>query len=321
MARSKNPTMLEQAKEGVARIEEQLDAFAKGDSFTTTQNQMAVHTGQILAQFGDGLPYDRLRYVDKARYHMARSAEEALALGRCLLVMKECEPHGEFTNCVESLGIEYTAATKVMKAALKFSNLATSQHLIEAAKSKSKLFELMMLDDEDLKELDAGRTVAGLTLDDVDRMSVSELRATLREAREDAKAKSRLMAEKNEKIDQLASKLAKRPAVETLPPDAQGMEFRQQAATFAYEAETVLLGKVVPAFEALLAHQEAHDVNHRAFMAGQLTQIERTLNELRARYGLQNALDSDPTPVWMRPGAEERAAEALEQARAEIQED
>lgn len=317
MARSKPTTTLEQAAQGVQRIEEQLGAFAQGESFTDQQNQMAIHTGQIMSQFGDGLPYDRLRYIDKARYHMARSAEEALAVGRCLIVMKENEPHGAFMECIQQLGLQYRLAARMMQATLKLANVSAPTHLLEATKSKTKLFELMVLDDEELDELSEGGTVAGLTLDDVDRMSSSELRAALREAREDAKAQSRLMAEKNEKIDQLAAKLAKKPAVETLPPDEQGQELRKQAATFAYEAETVLLGRVVPAFEALLQHQEAHDINHRAFMAGQLTQIERTLNELRARYGLTNALDSDPTPVWARKDAEELVRDALEQAQAD----
>lgn len=61
----------------------------------------------------------------------------------------------------------------------------------------------MTEDDENLAELADGGTVAGLTLDDVDRMSVRELRQALREARETNAAQQRVLADKNEKIDSL----------------------------------------------------------------------------------------------------------------------
>lgn len=62
------------------------------------------------------------------------------------------------------------ASTKYLSPALK-PNVPTLAHL-----GKAKLFELMTEDDEELAELADGGTVAGLTLDDVDRMSVRELR-------------------------------------------------------------------------------------------------------------------------------------------------
>lgn len=54
----------------------------------------------------------------------------------------------------------------------------------------------MVLDNEELDELADGGTVAGLTLDDVDRMSVRELRQALREARETNAAQQRVLADK-----------------------------------------------------------------------------------------------------------------------------
>ena len=79
---------------------------------------------------------------------------------------------------------------------VEVSNASTSTHLIEAAGNKSKLIELLVLDDDQVAELNDGGTVAGITLDDVAAMSVSDLRKALREARADAEANDKLLAEK-----------------------------------------------------------------------------------------------------------------------------
>ncbi|MGO1073202.1 hypothetical protein [Lysobacter sp. CA199] len=228
MARTKNPT--------VAAIEPAQTALAET---AQQQNQMAVISGQIAEEFGDGLPYDRSRYIEKARWHMQRSAEEALEVGRCLLVMKECEPHGEFLTCLQSLGMEPRLSQRMMQAAVRFSNASTSTHLVEAAKSKSKLFELMVLDDDDLDALSSGGSVAGLKLDDVERMSVSELRAALRKSRQSEKdsedTHSRLLAKKDERINQLDRKLAQADTAKRAPN-------RQEADR--QDAESALLAKL-----------------------------------------------------------------------------
>jgi len=169
------------------------------------------HQGVILAQYGDGLPYDRLRYVDKCRYHMARSAEEALEVGRCLIVMKECEGHGEWIPLLDDLGLGQRTAQKMMQATVRFSNASSTTHLIESAKSKTKLLELMVLDDEELSALNDGESVRGIQLDDVERMSVSELRRALRQTRADkeaevAKAKATVSSELAAKDKLLADK-------------------------------------------------------------------------------------------------------------------
>ncbi|MDE8666932.1 hypothetical protein PUN16_030700 [Pseudomonas aeruginosa] len=66
---------------------------------------MTEHSAEAAAQFGDGLLYDRIRVVNEARFYMAQSAEAMLEAGKRLIVLKEHEPHGEFTQIVtEQLG-------------------------------------------------------------------------------------------------------------------------------------------------------------------------------------------------------------------------
>uniref|UniRef100_T1HRW2 HTH cro/C1-type domain-containing protein n=2 Tax=cellular organisms TaxID=131567 RepID=T1HRW2_RHOPR len=140
---------------------------------------------------------------------MAQSAEAMLEAGKRLIILKENEPHGEFIKIVtEKLGMARRTASLIMKAALKYtspalqSNGQTLAHL-----GKAKLFELMTEDDEDLAELAEGGTIAGLTLDEVDRMSVRELRAALRKDEAALKRSQQLVAEKEKQLQQLSQKL------------------------------------------------------------------------------------------------------------------
>lgn len=263
------------------------------------QNQMDSHSALVSAQFGDGLPYDRLRYLEKARYHMARSAEEALAVGRCLIVMKENEPHGEWLNILEQLGIEQSLARRMAQAALKFGGADAPTKLIEAAKSKTKLFELMVLDDDDLQALNEGGSVAGLELDDVDRMSSKELRKALREAREDKDAQGRILAEKNAKIDELATALQKKPLVVVMQADEKAKALRQEVAALAYEAETDITGKLREGFAKLAEHAEEHGVDHRVFQATLVRQLETLLASIRSEFHLPEDLDLEAVPDWI----------------------
>ena len=77
-----------------------------------------------------------------------------------------------------------------------------------AVLGKAGLFELMSEDDGELAELAEGGTVAGLSLDDIDTMSVREVRAALRECASRARPRIALLATKNEQLDKLATGIA-----------------------------------------------------------------------------------------------------------------
>jgi hypothetical protein len=95
----------------------------------------------------------------------------------------------------------------MMQASAKYMTPALQDKLPKLlALPQTKLFELMVEDDDELAALGEGGTVAGLTLDDIDRMSVRELRAALREKDADLEAKDELLAEKNRKLDSLTKK-------------------------------------------------------------------------------------------------------------------
>lgn len=202
-----------------------------------SQQDAAVRA--VAAQLGYQLPADctdpDLIQRDIAA-NMRRSVEACLEVGRGLRVLKEACGHGNFVSRLDVLGIEVRVAQKFMATALKFSNAATSP-LLKAAGSQSKLFEMLVLDDEQIDELELTGQTGELKLDDIATMSVKELRQALREAREDAEAQSKLLASKNNKIDELTASSSKRQRVSLTdwPAEFQGFINQVMAAKKAIE--------------------------------------------------------------------------------------
>ncbi|MBN3833663.1 DUF3102 domain-containing protein [Burkholderia sp. Ac-20344] len=268
-------------------------------------NALAARSAIVAEQFGDGLPYERNRVVNEARFYMAQSAEAMLEAGKRLILLKENEPHGEFVGIVENaLGIHERAAQRMMKAAVKYLSPALQTKATAlSVLGKTKLFELVAEDDDDLAALADGGTVAGMTLDDIDRMTSRELRAALREAHENADAQSRLLSDKNSKIDELAAKLNKQKRVKPVAPDEEGAEIRKETSAIAFEAESIIRGNLRSAFETLVQHTEAHSMPHDDFMAGVLGQIQLSLNQLRSEFDVKAAADGEDVPEWLRDTA------------------
>lgn len=165
----------------------------------------------------DQLGYDGSLAVgsleDEIRFYQRRSVEALLAVGTRLILLKEQIAFGEFTERIRLLGFSKRTAQRFMQAAIKTSKSANLALLAGQIEGAGKFLELITLDDDDLAALNEGGTVAGLTLDDVERMSNSELKAALREARENEAATGRVLQEKNARLDQLAAEVHKRPAV------------------------------------------------------------------------------------------------------------
>lgn len=295
-----------------AAIAQDMEASAQ---LPAMEAAISEHQGVILAQYGDGLPYERLRYVDKCRYHMARSAEEALEVGRCLIVMKECEGHGNWLNVLEEVGVGADTAQRMMKVAVRFSNTASTRHLVDAAKSKTKLIELLVLDDEEMSALNDGESVRGLQLDDVERMSVSELRRALRQAREDKDAavsgvqasvsaslaaKDKLIADKSKRIAELVEEKNKR---EHFTADERAQELEQKLN----QRVLISIGSLQPIRQAIndmVALPEVGNGRHFALQSA-LDRIIAEAMAIAAEYGIQLATLNEFAETFGDPNADD----------------
>lgn len=273
------------------------------DGLNVNLNAMTEHRLEIMQQFGDGLPYERDRIVHETRFYMAQSAEAMLEAGKRLVILKENEPHGDFTNILENdLGLAPQVARRMMQASVKFLGNGGDQPKRSALSvlGKAKLYELMVLDDEELDALADGGTVAGATLDDIDRMTSRELKAALREARETNAAQQRVLADKNEKIDTLSTKLEKKSRIQPPKPDEEVKKLRAEVTALAVEAESAIAVRLSSAFETLCAYCAENMIDTpRDFMAGLVCQLESTARSLRSTFDLPDEPTGNAAPSWL----------------------
>lgn len=276
-------TLLEQQRQ-VARLTNEQDATVRA----------------IAVQLGYQLPADctdpDLIQRDIAA-NMRRSVEACLEVGRGLQVLKAACPHGEFMPRLEALGIEDRVARRFMQSAIKFSSLSSSTALTKAIGGQTKLFEMLVLDDEQLEELELTGQTGELTLDDISTMSVKELRKALRESRDVAEAKDRVLADKSAMITSLETALAKKPKVIVVQPEEEAIQLRQEVVAEAYEVEGRLQGTLRKAFTDLAELGARTGEDHRAFKASLVRNLEVTLMAIRSEFHLPE-LHPDDLPTW-----------------------
>lgn len=151
---------------------------------------------------------------DGIRFYQRRTVEAILETGKRLLVLREVLPKGnsqigkntEFEARMELLGISKSTAYRFMQAASKTIKSASLATLSTQVKSASAFLELVTHDDDVLENLQE--------LDDIDRMSASQLRSALRQSEQDVKFSNEKRAKAEEHADQLEKKAqGKRPKV------------------------------------------------------------------------------------------------------------
>lgn len=283
----------------------EIDHVALAD-VAQAQTELSVRTQQINAVYGNEMIYDRESVVAELRMYLDHSAQAMLEAGKRLILLKENEPAGEFYTCLQRVGIDLRASRRLMQAAAKY-----CQRLPEAkaekivALGRTKLLELMVIDDGELEALADGGTVAGLVLDDVERMSSSELREALRSEKqarkEDNEIKERLLSDKNTKIDQLAAELAR---VDT--PSTDDAHARQIAHERALMDELQLSAfKILEDIHSLA--QAVANVLADHPTESQMTAAETTvqwlfqrLNEVAMQNGIPVDFAEIVTPSWAR---------------------
>lgn len=278
-----------------------------GHTVGATVNEVALYSMAIMEKFANGEAYNEAIWIERGRHAVRQTLEGMFELGRALIVIKEHTPHGRFAEITEKeFGIHKREAQRLMNATLRFLDPKMQKaqpKLMELG--KSKLLELLVEDDDTLLELAEGGDINGNTLDDVDRMTVKELRVALRESRETADAKDKVIADKNAKIDEYAEKLAKKQksaVKEPAPADiANELNMSVSSKTVAIRSHIVQLGDY---FGQLTAHGEAHGLSHQATMVGALNQLLMDINYLRDQYNLPSDMSEDDTPEWLQSESE-----------------
>ena len=153
--------------------------------------------------------YEFNREIAMLSSDLQTSATAMLSAGCRILRLKEHEPHGKFMKAVEDVGLGYKTAKRFMSCALRFIEADTGKvkypQLVQ--QSSTKIYDLVILDDDDLKALEEGSSVSNITLDDVDKLTTRELRKKLREAKEEKKALESVINSKNTKLNEMEKEL------------------------------------------------------------------------------------------------------------------
>ena len=265
-------------------------------------NQAALNSVAVMDQWGNGEVYNEDRWIERARQAARQAMEGMFELGRALIILKAHTPHGRFQEIAEQeLGLHARETQRLMMATNRF---ATPQMQKAAPKlmnlGKSKLLELLVEEDEAVVDLADGGELNGHTLDDVERMSVRELRKALRDAREETTAARKVSAEKDTKINDLSEKLAKKQSSvkEAKPTDvADELKMSMGAIQVGIESQ---ITRLKPVFEQMMAHAEANGMDHSPAMVGCLNQIIRDCESLREQFVLPQQPPVDAVPEWFK---------------------
>lgn len=300
MARGRPPTPATPAVVVDLNQEALQDANQAATELVVMQQQIDSRVRLVAQQLGYQLPAEvidpDLIQRDIA-VNMRRSVEACLEVGKALRVLKEACGHGNFSARLDVLGIEPSVAIRFMQAATKFSNAATSQHLVQAAGNQSKLFELLVLDDEEIEELELTGQTGELALDKIATMSVKELRQALRERHADLDAKDAVIRTKSEQIDKLQEQVARpfKPREDALAKsqEEQSLLNELQMASFGLSAS---IGRLMVVVDTTMNHSsEAMQTAGRQAvdLACQM------LAQDAERFGIRVNLDELVRPDWL----------------------
>ena len=270
---------------------------------------------------------------DGIRLYQGQAIHAFLELGKRLLILKERTVHGEFEQRIDMLGFSIRSAQKIMSATLKFSKTNTSA-LLEKVGSKSKLLELMTLDDDEVDLISQGVSIGEVNLDSIETMSVRELKKALRDAKTelknkdlDAESQAKIIASKDQKINELDTSLNKLQnpanAINVAENMAHQLEVELHSrlhqsgltllnAVLRYQNEINALLDSAAEFQPILADDIALSVNTHYQRIAQVSTdlgIQIDFNDMvnpaweLSSHSLQDQQDTD-TPVYEHQGLE-----------------
>jgi hypothetical protein len=166
--------------------------------------------------------------VTEIQGYQQTAIECLFQVGARLLLLRQLLQHGEWVKTLESIGMEERMARRIAQATVKYraGNKPRSDKLLGLG--KTKLLEIMVLDDDDIDVLEQGGQVGQMSLDKIDTSSCSELRAMVREYIQENNAQKALVAAKDQKINDQSLKLEK--ARKFKPnPDSEAKNLAEQA--------------------------------------------------------------------------------------------
>jgi hypothetical protein len=244
------------------------------------------------------------------RSELRRGVEACLNIGAMLVLIREQCPRGEFTDRLARLGIEVTLAQRFMQASIKLAS--TSPKLLQAIGNQSKLFELLVLDTEEIMELSDGGSVRGISVDTIAAMGVVEMRTKIRDQGDKLKAKDKVIRDKEAKISEQEEELALLSSAKPDEREKEQLKLLGETMLHADNAVASAVGVALGIFEK--------PATGRAELAARqsIELLMRTLVDICLKRNLEIDLAAEVDPFWWAAIKEMRAKGASydEQQRA-----
>jgi hypothetical protein len=131
----------------------------------------------LAAELGYGGKLELGALLNYIRFYQRHTVESALEMGKGLVLLKAITPHGLFIESIQNMGFSQRSAQRFMKAAIRVTQNGGLALLAKQAKNVSAFLEMVTLEDDDIQNI--------LALDDLDRMSATQLRNLARSLRAD----------------------------------------------------------------------------------------------------------------------------------------
>ena len=271
--------------------------------YSQDANKYALRCVQVMDEWGNGDVFDELALIERGRMAAQYAVASIYELGRVLIILKELVEHGRFAQIVENeFGITTRSAQRYMLSVRRFqtTEMKRVQDKLTALGQTKLLVLFAEATDDEIVELADGGQINGIDYDEADRMTRNELRAALKDAREETEAARKVSADKTAKIDELNEKVirAERKTKALDPVDvAEALHLTLLAKQQGAVSEVYQMRQVC---EELIAHGHAHDMDHAPAMVGAINQIIRAAESLRETFALPREAPTDEIPEWIK---------------------
>lgn len=235
-----------------APVTTELDTPQATAALQTLQQSGAAMIHQVAQQL-EQTEYSRAAAITTLHGLMANASLVMYEMGRVLCWVRANEPAEDFAQMLDQIGMERRLAQKLMLTFRKFSvALNAEQRDRMLGMGRSKLLEMVALDDEELAEVADGASELG-SIDEIAAMSISELRNKLRQEREQRAVEADV---KQKRID------AKSQTIERLENELERLQHgtKDEKARARHAAERHALEQMQAATLVLLTQIEAFDV-------------------------------------------------------------
>jgi hypothetical protein len=237
--------------------------------------------------------------AEQVRVWVDHTSRSMFMIGAHLVALRAVTLAGEWLEQLRRIGIAPRAAQRFMTAAVKCVGTDGPRERVLQLE-RSKVLELVTLDDEHLDELErtGGMAQLQLDLDEISRMSVTQLRDRLREREQGLAAKDKLIAAKDAKLNSLAEQLERpfRPGPDSEARNAEELALLTQMRDRIVEVEGAFVQLEVMAQRATDGTMSAAvnlSVTHN------LTYLAQRVADVLAAAGTEVDFAEMVTPTWV----------------------